>query len=78
MSKFEKCLYKLNPNVLSRIGDDLRQGGSLVGAGITGVIIFSDSITPFEGIILIAIGLFMWIIGHLCIYAAEKIESLVQ
>ena len=74
MSKFKQCLYKLNPKVLSRIGDDLRQGGSLVGAGVTGMIILSDDVSTSEGLIIIAIGLFMWIMGHLFIYMSDKIK----
>ena len=76
MGKYKNFLYKLNPKVLSRIGDDLRQGGSLVGAGVTGMIILSDDVSASEGGVIIAIGLFMWIMGHLCIYAAEKIECI--
>lgn len=75
MSKFNQCLYRLNPKVLSRIGDDLRQGGSLAGAGVTGIIVFSDNVSTLEGITIIAVGLFIWIMGHYAIYISEKIDQ---
>lgn len=74
MSNFKKYLNKLNPKVLARIGDDFRQGGSLIGAGVTGMILLSDDVSNSEGIIIIAIGLFIWIIGHICLYISELIE----
>lgn len=72
---FGKLLYKMNPNVLAKIGEDLRKGSYLMGAGIVGIIISSDNITAFEGLALFMFGLYSWIVGHTALYWSEKLPN---
>lgn len=71
---FSKLLYKMNAKVLSKIGEDLRKGSYLIGAGIVGMIISDDNVATFEGLSLSIFGLYSWIMGHFVLYWSEKLS----
>lgn len=75
MGLFDKLRNKLNPDVISRLGDDFRQAGSWVGTGVSGMILLSDGISIQESGFMIVFGLVLWIIGHISIYISEKIRK---
>lgn len=70
-----KWLNQMNPKVLTKIGEDLRKGSYLMGAGIVGITISNDNVTIFEGLALVIFGLYSWILGHCALYWAEKLSN---
>lgn len=73
-----KSLYKINHKVLAKIGEDLRKGSYLVGAGFVGMIISNDHITTLEGLVLFGFGLYIWIMGHIVLHHSEKLSNTKQ
>lgn len=47
--------YKMNPKVLTKIGEDFRKAAYLMGAGFVGMVISNDQISTLEGQVL-----FIW------------------
>lgn len=67
--------HKCNPKLLTRIGEDLRKAGYLVGIGFIGMIVSNDQISVSEGFVLLMWGFYVWGAGHFCIYLSDKLTD---
>lgn len=61
------------PNVLERLGQDLRKSGYLIGLGFVGLVITNDNISAMEAITLLFWGVYCWSMGHICLYYSDKL-----
>lgn len=75
---FSALFYKMNPKVLTKIGEDFRKAAYLMGAGFVGMVISNDQISTLEGQVLFIWGLYIWIMGHTMLFYSEKMPHSTQ